>query len=44
MTELHEVLHLVQNVARKGGTAPIGALIARTLSPDERHLTIGGTE
>jgi hypothetical protein len=42
MTELREVPHLAQNVARKGGTAPIGALIARILSPDEQHLTIGG--
>jgi hypothetical protein len=42
MTELHEAPSLVRNAARKGGTTPIGALIARTLSPGERHLTIGG--
>ena len=41
MTQACEAHRLVQNVARKGGTPPIDTPLARTLSPDERHLTIG---
>jgi hypothetical protein len=41
MTQACEAHRLVQNVARKGGTPPIDTSLARTLTPDERHLTIG---
>jgi hypothetical protein len=42
MTQACEADRLVQNVVRKDDTPPIDASLARTLSPDERHLKIGG--